>query len=564
MYIEPNTSIYILKGVPLDPTYDHTIYWYDINAQVNYFYSKVKYTFARQTYQRVNRGYMRIQRKAEDLYDCNYLMFQNTAFGNKWFFAFITEINYVNNEVSEVRYQIDVMQTYHFDYALGQCFVEREHSETDNVGDNLIPENLFLGELVSEENIVPDFFKDWDIVFWCTRDGFTNVAGRYDILTKTITGLLPKPFPYLRNNVVDINGVSDAITWWRDQLFKPASFITVCPSFWVENMKKIEDDNMSGYSYVNPEIEITRNMTLYRSDGQQVKNNKCLTHPFNFLYVTNNQGVSQTYKYEWFGYDSITPNKIYFEFLSSVSPDCNIIAFPYFYLKNPQDGFRFDYSIALPCMIPVSLNEDTFNAWLAQKGSSNVLYSSFIGQQAMELGQARGSVDAKHFAQSAKHFSGDAKHFANQHPEWLNDTSHSFGNSGWMTVAGMLAEGFQSILTPGKNVGTQGSFTGMNQAYRFSFMNRHISPEIATIIDDYFTRYGYACHKLKVPNRNSRPQFNYVQTVDCLIEALDTQGHGLPADDEATICDIYNKGITFWKNPANIGDYTVNNAPTNQ
>ena len=182
----------------------------------------------------------------------------------------------------------------------------------------------------------------------------------------------------------------------------------------------------------------------------------------------------------------------------------------------------------------------------------------------MELGQARGSIDAKHFAQSAKHFSGDAKHFANQNPEWLNDTSHGLGNGGWLGVASMLAEGFQSILTPGKNVGTQGSFTGMNQAYRFSFMNRHISPEIATIIDDYFTRYGYACHKLKVPNRNSRPQFNYVQTVDCLIEALDTSGHGLPADDEATICGIYNRGITFWKNPANIGDYTVNNAPTNQ
>jgi hypothetical protein len=98
----------------------------------------------------------------------------------------------------------------------------------------------------------------------------------------------------------------------------------------------------------------------------------------------------------------------------------------------------------------------------------------------------------------------------------------------------------------------------------FYFYNKHITREYAEIIDGYFTRYGYACHKLKEPNRNARPEFNYVKTSDCLIEASDLNGYGMPADDEATICGIYNNGITFWKNPAHIGDYTVNNAPTNQ
>ena len=82
MYIEPNTNIRILKDVPLDTTYDHTIYFSSATSQTNYFAGLTKYNLNNQTYQRVKRGYARVQRKAEDLYDCNYMMFQNSAYGN--------------------------------------------------------------------------------------------------------------------------------------------------------------------------------------------------------------------------------------------------------------------------------------------------------------------------------------------------------------------------------------------------------------------------------------------------------------------------------------------------
>ena len=75
MYIEPNTVIRILHNCPLDKTYDHTIYFNSENAQISYFQGLTKYTFTEQTYQRVQRGKARVQRKAEDLYDCNYMMF---------------------------------------------------------------------------------------------------------------------------------------------------------------------------------------------------------------------------------------------------------------------------------------------------------------------------------------------------------------------------------------------------------------------------------------------------------------------------------------------------------
>ena len=111
MYIAPDTTIRILKNVPLDATYEHTLYWSTLTSQRDYFIGKTKYLFQNQSYQRVNKGRLRIERKAEDLYDCNYLMFQNSAFGNKWFYAFITGVNYVNNITSEIEYELDVMST---------------------------------------------------------------------------------------------------------------------------------------------------------------------------------------------------------------------------------------------------------------------------------------------------------------------------------------------------------------------------------------------------------------------------------------------------------------------
>ena len=148
-WIEPNSTIKFLKNVPLDLTYDHTIYWNNKNDQLNYFNSKVAYTFDRQSYQRANSGTMKVEISPEKLYDCNYLMFQNTSFGSKWFYAFIASAEYVNNNVSMVKYVIDIMQTWHFNYKLGQTYVERQHTITDNPGESRTDEGFSVNTYVA-------------------------------------------------------------------------------------------------------------------------------------------------------------------------------------------------------------------------------------------------------------------------------------------------------------------------------------------------------------------------------------------------------------------------------
>ena len=81
-----------------------------------------------------------------------------------------------------------------------------------------------------------------------------------------------------------------------------------------------------------------------------------------------------------------------------------------------------------------------------------------------------------------------------------------------------------------------------------------VSAEYAKVIDDYFDMYGYATRSVKVPNRSARPHWNYVKTNGCVLSG------NAPADDVRKICSIYDDGITFWKNPSEVGNYSLDNS----
>ena len=88
----------------------------------------------------------------------------------------------------------------------------------------------------------------------------------------------------------------------------------------------------------------------------------------------------------------------------------------------------------------------------------------------------------------------------------------------------------------------------------FGFYNRYIRPEYVTIIDDFFSMFGYATKRVKVPNRNVRPHWCYTKTIGCHING------SIPQDDVKRICAIYDNGITFWKNGEEVGNYNLDNS----
>lgn len=580
-YIEPNSTIKVMKGVPLDPSYDHTIYWTTEQAREDYFGLKTKFTFTRQMYQRVNKGRLRILKRAEDLYDCNYLAFQSKldASGQsapKWFYCFITGVEYINNEVTEISYVIDVMTTYHFDYTLGQCFVEREHSETDAIGDNIVSEDIDVGEYIENSLDIPPLLlaTNMRLVVWSTLDNnYQNTGGLY--WSNTFSGLVPHVFPLTQAGCTAfINWVNDIPTLKYDNAIV---IITVAPADWVD------PDYLWGNSTQKTTYDVPVRDIIKRSDGSNVRNNKVKCYPYNYLLVTDHAGNNAEYRFEFFTTKFTVQGIecVKFGFFGSPTPNSSITCVPLYYnlstgyqeqtspWANIPNIFNLDEAITLKGFPMASWNADAFKAWLAQSASSNILSGIFAGHMMAQPGTMYGGnfMPANYFATGLSNSVNSAPGVGSYMNTGVASGASRYVPSGAQVRAGVMvaavaANAYKAIKASPQNRGNQGDFTGLESSLlSLAFVNRRVRPEYVDIIDDYFTRYGYACHKLKVPNRNSRPQFNFVKTVDCLIEASTQPGHGLPAEEEETITKIYNNGITFWKNPANIGDYTVSNAP---
>ena len=140
------TKVYLMN-VPLENDYKHTLYFADSASQKAYFDSRVMYSFTDFSYQRKDNK-MRIPLPYDTAIKCDYVMYQNTAYSNKWFYAFITDYEYKGEEETEITIETDVLQTWMFDYTVGPSFVEREHCADDTIGANTYPENLECGEFI--------------------------------------------------------------------------------------------------------------------------------------------------------------------------------------------------------------------------------------------------------------------------------------------------------------------------------------------------------------------------------------------------------------------------------
>lgn len=506
MYIAPNTTIRMLKDVPLDNTYRNTIYFAYVANQTSYFSGKTKYTFAAQSYQRVQKATLRIGRKADDLYDCNYLMFQNTAYGNKWFYAFVTGVEYVNNETSEIRFEIDVMQTWHFDYNVNMSFVEREMSITDNIGDNLVPENLELGEYVYKDLGLTSLFDLYQIVIAATFDKDMNDA---------TGGMYGGVFSGLHYNVFS--------TWQS-----AASFISEATeqnkAEGIVSIFMIPIAFTADYQSTIPEVfDIERDKNLTDIDGYVPKNNKLFTYPYNLLYVTNNEGNVANYAFEYFNTDKCNFNV---SGAMCCTPECMLVPLNY---KGVEKNYNEKLTIGnFPqCAYTV----DTFKAWVAQNQN----------QLALNAINAIGTTAT-----------GAAAMYASKGMLGAGMTL-----SGIQQIGNLVASVSDKSTLPPHARGGGGSIINMaNQIKGFQFYYAHIRAEFARIIDDFFNAYGYATHRVKIPNRVIRPHWNYVKTVNVSLTG------SAPADDMARLRQIYDNGVTFWRNGDEVGNYALDNRPS--
>lgn len=115
---------------------------------------------------------------------CNYMAIRN-AQDERWYYSFVDNVEYVSESCTNVTFDIDVIQTFMFNGEFSapfssakQAYVERCHSATDEVGDNLADEGSTPAKLIKQnvQKVGSNMTTSYVYVDTWTTKALTNLA----------------------------------------------------------------------------------------------------------------------------------------------------------------------------------------------------------------------------------------------------------------------------------------------------------------------------------------------------------------------------------------------------
>lgn len=559
MNFQPETVVRLLSNVPLSLNETNQLWFDTVTAQQTYFSGKVSRTYNQFTYQRKERNYVAVETNAELLYNVNYMMFQNSNFSNKWFYAYVTEIEYKNHNTSWVYYEIDPFQTWLFELNFKQSFIEREHTPRYNADGtpviNTIDEGLNYG---SEYKIIDDSsYKNYgDTIF--------ILVTSKDYLHKLPDGL-ERPFPKNIGNVpqgffnyifpISLSGYKEytyknfsLMSWaeFYDKLNQDTAFVGKVVNLTLldfvplnvsvdnANANITNMDNVSLYNARN-DLGLTGSI-LYINDGAftpsvidcgnkyssfpNYAESKLLMYPYSYTKVTDMRGNEFDIKNE-----HITGQDLKFSVRGSIAPQCKTA----YEVVNYKDKTNLLDGIINNNVSSMAIIDDYTAAYL--QGNQNVLMTGAAVNVVSSIASIVGNSMIGNIGGAVS------------------------SGVGGITDILMLNAKMKDIDNHPSNLRNQGN------NYNFDFANKYtgiriikytVTDEYQKILTDFFKMYGYKVNRVKVPNLHTRQSWNYVKTVDCTIVA------NIPQDDLNSIKQMFNKGITLWHN-TDVGNYNLSN-----
>lgn len=649
----PDTVVKILKGIELDRDLENTYRFASISAQQNFFSARAKHTLGNEPmtglrYIRTGEDSIKVELKTAALYDCNYLMFQNTGYKDKsgrsrWFYAFIDRVDYVNEETSEIFYTIDPMQTWLFDFKFADCMVEREHVRDDRIGKNVISEPVECGEYMQEvsANIVPHTsfkYKGGIITTKPINQGAlpsttitvqitpsasvsfdrpipyagvdvgsalntTGTVGQYPtdlswyadfslVKNKEATGKYHSDNTVTAPDVLDIKNYSlqNLISWIANAQIdgmdaKDIYAVFIYPDFFTsEGDGGVFDEYGAGSKEKIVKFDMSSTAGFKKTDGTFFipKNNKLYTFPYTRLTVSSHYGNVAHYKFELFA-NGFKPT---FKLLSilTATPQAALIPVDY---RAKIDSI--DDMVTLPYAIEIPVKGDAFKTYIAEnKGNiiaslANTVLSAAIPAMTTSSTVAMSSGGEVTQARTIRSLSPKTGRLRNS----LQDTTRAVtapsrqetesstvsygGGAKYSGFLGMVGDLVDKAHLPNPVYGNMTTTDILATAKRntISLYREGVSGDIAKTIDDFFTMFGYAVKEVKQPGMYNRHYWQYIKTCGCVLHNSDgysdyvnvnvNYSTGMNAADMDTLEKIFNRGITFWNQDVQIGDYTLNN-----
>ena len=528
--ITPQGQIYLCK-TPLINDYKNQLTFANKNAQISYFNSTIQKTYDNYTYIKKD-NVIKVGENIDDIIQCNYLFYKNTGFTDKYYFCFITNMEYINENCTAITIETDCFQTWYFDIIYKPCFVEREHVNDDTVGLHVVDEGLQLGEYICNKK--HQWLHDADNIY--TNSDLVIVMGATAQKDKTansgvqVDGIYAGLRYYVFHN--NSSGIHALNQWLEEYASNSISDAIKC-MFMMPEILTVgadrEDHLYAGSNtvitrYINHGQVLNTDIDLSNTnlDGYIPVNNKLLTYPFCYLLTSNNNGSDIIYRFEDFYIKDSNNNKIThapeFRIDSCMTPSGSIRLTPLDYKgvsRNNIEGINMG-------KFPVcNWDTDVYTNWLTQNG-----LNIGLNVAGSVLSTAVGVTTANPVAIA----------------------------SGVLGIASSLGEIYKESQIPPQSEGNinNGDVITASGENDFHFHCMSIKKTQAEIIDKYFSMFGYKVNIVKIPNITGRTNWNFVKTIDCNVMG------DIPQTDLNIIRNMFNTGVTLWHSAS--GMYNYNNS----
>lgn len=573
------TDIRLLSGVPFSNDYKNSRWFDSLSEQTTYFLAKpVTYSYSEHNFQRQNgKTFIKVMKSVDELYNVNYLMFRNTAYNNKWFYAFVTELEYVQKNTTYVHFQIDVLQTWLTDMNFLPSMVVREHCPLWNSDGtpviNTVDEGLHYGtdyDVLKIDNYLP-----YDDVLFLVIVSKSLLHGtNAKKITPTLNGL-PQPLSYYihpfrldgTSPTVNIAGSDVSISSITDMLrniFTQADAVNNVVSLYVTEYLGFDVQYASGAISL-PDVV---------AEVAPISDN---TNPnINTIHLKQMVGYTEqtkVYPDKYSGYGSVTESKLLMypyalTILDDFKGNRSVIKNEYIHQN--------DLSISVKGSMGVNNKTAyTVNDYLVK---TNLNYSLIASLEQAIINNSPNDVPILSDYLSA-YLQGNRNSIENQKNSIMfNGVMGGIGNAiggiasgasgspaglasaitgigSGMGNAVLQLQGLQAKQQDIANLPPQMVKMGGNTAFDYGnsirgvyIIKKQILPEYRTKLTDFFNMFGYKLNEIKVPNFHTRRYWNYVQTASCNIT-----GNFNNADLQE-LKQVFDNGITLWHTDA-VGSY---------
>lgn len=554
-YVQPGGTVQYFRNINLSPSSEDTIYFASRSAKDDYFSALATVALTEDNVTYVNgaehKNVFRSALGMNVLYNVRYLRFKNTHasgsssnYENRWYYAFVTSVDYANNGMTEVTFLLDDVMTWMGDFSLGKCLIVREHVKDDRVYQHVVEEDLPTGDYVirTEEVLsahypgVNDGNPEHDVpsypqLILSVAKEADQVGGVGAYKGNILSGAEYYHYDLSPNGASDLSDDLDKLidatggNAINAIISATIAFGFMRPVAMGQTMQGLSPYNWGGSfsSWVEPVGE---------RDGSNAQlkytplNKKLYCYPYCVIDVYNSEGSEKEYRYEWFS--DHRPHFYMFGICADVPEMCII---PHNY-KGSQQNYVYDEALYMRQFPQASVAIDQYRAYVAQMTSGGGQYQVMgkIAQTAIGAGAAAASGN----------FLGAA-------------VGALSGGVGIATQ--LLADKAKYSSMPDSVVGTANSdmMMAINQK-AFRIIHKSITAEYARIIDEFFNAYGYRVNRVDTPSMRNRPAFTYVKTSGCLVKG------SLPAQAAKTIADRFDQGLRFWNGTGtNIGNLNISN-----